>query len=103
MANRQKIDERVVWKKEKVIKWEIPSYAHAGKSKDPPSQCLHVLEIEGLERQLPALGMGFGRSTPTLLPVLNAQPIPGDPTDSAAFYDLQSLLSRSIEGVTRAE
>lgn len=103
VTNRQKVGERVAWKKEKVNKWEMPSYAHAGKSTDPPSQCLHVLEIEGLERQLPASGIGFGRSTSTFLPVLDTQPTLGDPNDSAAFYDLQSLLSKSIEGVTTPE
>ena len=103
VANRQGIGERVVWEKEKVNKWEMPSHAHAGKSTDHPSHVLRVLEIEGLERQLPASGTDCGRSTSTLLPVPNTRPILGDPTDSVAFYDLQSLLSRSIEGVTRAE
>ena len=59
VANRQEIGEREVWKKEKVNKWEMPSHAQAGKSTDPPSHVLHVLEIEGLERQLPAFRDGL--------------------------------------------
>ena len=37
--------EGVVWKNEKVNKWEVLSYTHACKSTDPPSICLNVLEI----------------------------------------------------------
>ena len=38
MQNEEENRQRVVGKKEKVNKWEIPSYTHAGKSTDSPSQ-----------------------------------------------------------------
>ena len=86
-------------RKEKVNKWEVPSYTHASKSTNPPSYHLDALEIDMLERQSPVLGMIFKRSTL----VLNTQPTLETPTVFTAFYDLQSLQSISLKGVTRAE
>lgn len=60
MGNGQTIGERAVWKNEKVNKWEMPSYIHAGKSPDPPSNCLDALDVLSLKRQLPAFGMVLG-------------------------------------------
>ena len=54
VADRSKWGGRVVWKKEKVNKWEMPSTTNASKSTDPPSHGLHALEFLG--RQSPALG-----------------------------------------------
>lgn len=89
--------------REKVNKWEMPSCTHARKSTNSPSHCLDALEIEILGRQLPTLGVVFGRSTSALLPVLNTQPTLDTPTDIAALYDLQSLQSMSMKRVTQAE
>lgn len=47
---RQKIGERVVWKTEKVNKWEMPSYTHAGKYTDPPSHSFDTLKPQSRKR-----------------------------------------------------
>ena len=50
MTRRQKIGERVVWKIEKVNKWEMPSYTHAGKYTDPPSHYFDTLNAQSRKR-----------------------------------------------------
>lgn len=40
---RQRLSKRIVCKKEKVNKWDMTS-SRAGRSTDPPSYCLNVLE-----------------------------------------------------------
>ena len=42
---RQRLGEGLVWKNEKINKWEVPSYTPACKSTDPPPSCLNALEI----------------------------------------------------------
>ena len=48
VVSRQIFGEGVMWKKDKVNKWEMPSYTHAGKSTDPPSHYLDALDIQSL-------------------------------------------------------
>lgn len=56
VVNRERFGERVVWKKEKVKKWEMPSCTHTGKSTDPPSHCLAALEFKVPEGSCLRLG-----------------------------------------------
>lgn len=60
VVNRERFGERVVWKKEKVKKWEMPSCTHTGKSTDPPSHCLDAFQTQSPGRQLPAFGWFSG-------------------------------------------
>ena len=46
VADKSEWSGREIWKKEKVSKWEMPSYTYVSKSTDPSSQCLHEFEIQ---------------------------------------------------------
>ena len=102
MANRQKVGERVVRKREKVDKWEMASYTHAGKYSDSPSYCFDALKVQSRKAAVCA-ERDLKRSTSRLPPKFNTHSTLRDPTDSAVFYDLRSSWVISIKGVTWAE
>ena len=66
---RQRPGEGVVWKNEKVNKWEVPSYTHACKSTNPPSIILIALGIH----KATAFPRGGLRGRSVLFPKLKSQ------------------------------
>ena len=71
---------RVVWKKEKLNRWDTASYRQVYRASFPLSRC----STNSQSRKAAAsVWAGFGTSTSTLLPEMNPRPLPSFPTDSA--------------------